>query len=350
MKPQIFVLLTLLLGCGTDPAADVPSESDAGTDSSDTTPDTSADAETDAHPDSAEDVDPDAVADTKDTAGPDVEPDTAERDVEPDIQPDAEELVTQRGWYSHADEHSGFIPEGDINNASFDAGCNAYLVPLDDGEQWWTVADEPAGLALHPATHEIGFERMGLIEATGIVRSDGPTGHWGEYERDFALFETTLLACETVERMPRCLTPRTEEICFGGLDVEGLTVRHVLVEVVPRALGNIQSFQLRITTGENVGDGRTDIILHFGLELSDAIPEDDRYGYTVGQIEVTHTIFEFHAFPYQEIPFELRKADGWITLDRSDASIELSLDLAHEDGSNFYLWGDFPITDTLIMP
>lgn len=356
MKPQIFAVVALLAACGTDPAADVPTDRDAGADASDAAPDVVADvADVD---DTAVDTTADVAADTEANADtivdavadtPDLEPDT-EPDVIPDVVPDTGETVTLRGWYSQAFEHSGIIPEDEVNNASFDSGCTAYLIPLEDGEQWWTVTSTPPGLALHPAPHNVGFERVGLVEATGVVHNNGPTGHLGQYDRDFDLQDSTLFACETVERLPHCLTPRTDDLCFTGLDVEGLTVRHELVEILPGPMGNTEVFELRIITGENVGDGRTDLVLHFNVERADHFPEDDRYGYDAEQVEVAHAVFELHGLFYQEVPFEVRSTDGWLTVDRSDASVELSLELLGEDGRSTTVWGDFPITDTIALP
>ncbi len=87
----------------------------------------------------------------------------------------------------------------------------------------------------------------------------------------------------------------------------------------------------------------------FTLESSEDIPEGDRYHYPVGEVEITDAVFEMHGLSYEEIPFEVPDSEGWITLDRTDASIELSLDLTLEDGVSVNMWGDFPITNTVFM-
>ncbi len=44
--------------------------------------------------------------------------------------------------------------------------------------------------------------------------------------------------------MPHSLTPRTEDLCLEGFDVEGLTARHELSETVPGMVGNLKFFEL----------------------------------------------------------------------------------------------------------
>lgn len=146
MKPQIFAAptviaasLALVGACGTNPADDEPGEADTESDTADGEEDNREDVVAnalDVGSDAGPDIDADAtdISET-DVIGANVSEPGVEEDTEPDltedVQPDALERVTPRGWSSNAFEHAGFIPEDDIDIASFDAGCSAYMVPLD---------------------------------------------------------------------------------------------------------------------------------------------------------------------------------------------------------------------------
>ena len=357
MKLQNFVVLALVAACGTDPSADsvgdptdvADAEGDAGTDATiDTSPDagsdTAVDSGTDTRSDTAVDADLDAEADA-DTL-PDVETD-APADTSVDV---GEGSVSARGWYSTSFEHAGFIGEGEVNPVSFGPGCNPYFVPLDGFEQWWTMAPNTTGLAMHPSPHASGWTRAGLIDAAGTLSESDPTGHMGEYDRDFTVESSTLHACETEERMPHCMTPRTGDLCLQGLEIFGETRRHELVEVLASPIGSNERFELRVITGEDVVDGRTDIVFEFNVARPDFEPGDARFVYGPGDLEVSHSIIELQGFAYVEVPFTVSTDAGWLVVDRSDGSIEVSLDLVREDGLSTRVWADFSITDTLALP
>ena len=346
MELQIFIAAALLAGCGTDPSAedvgDPSDTSDVGGDSDSidviTTPDVESDLPTDSARDSGLDVDRDA--------GPDVMGD-ADQDAPIDV---GEGAVRAQGWYSTSFEHAGFIREGEVNPVSFAPGCNPYFVPLEDLEQWWTMAPLATALAMHPGQHSNGWVRAGLIDAEGTVTEADPTDHMGEYDRDFTLESSTVLACETAAAMPHCMTPRTGDLCFEGVEIYGDTRRHELVEVLAGPIGSSQRFELRVITGEDVGDGRTDIVLEFDVDRPDFEPEDGRFVYVPSGLDVSLAMIEFHGFAYVEVPFELSTDAGWLVADRSDPSIEFSLDMIREDGNSTRVWGDFAITDTLALP
>ena len=354
MKLQSFVVLATLAACGTNPGSDV---ADAGSDISDASPDAPADAREDA--DATADTEPDLIFDGQEDGGRDATADAVE-DAVPDAIEDAvpdlaEDIGTggpieARGWYSTSFEHAGFIRDGEVDPASFGPGCNPYFAPLEGREQWWTIAPLDTGLAIHPSPHDTGWTRVGLIDAVGTVSEADPTGHMGAYDRDFTLETSMVDACATARSMPHCMTPRTADMCFEGLEFWGESRRHELVEIMAGPIGTTETFELHIFLGEDVADGRTDVILHFDVTRSDFEPEDARFVHGAADLRVRHGMIELHGFAFVEVPVEVDPNEGWIVVDRSDGSVEVSLALLREDGTTTRVWGDFAITDTLALP
>lgn len=262
-------------------------------------------------------------------------------------QPDAGQLVELTGWRSEAFEHSGFVPEGNVDEAALDR-CDPYLMAAPGGETWWTDG-AAAGDLLDWFPTPGGMGGVALLAIRGYLSPPGDYGHMGGYQRELSLLEWEVLTCETVARLGHCVLPRPEDYCLFPEPDATYGYEKRLVRILPGPATEGDHYELTVTYNPDVADGVTIFRLAFTLpqpidpmgppwevfEVQDLLALDVR------------EIREW--FYYQEIPYP-NALSGWVLRHLDSDTLLVSISARAADDTSVHLWGHFPVDDVIAYP
>lgn len=332
LLPMCSLLLLVTIGCSDDMSGRERSENDwidARADLGGTDADTSPDADDAAVEDSGPDGS-DSGADT-----------------------DAGDPVTAKGWYRPSFESALFIPEPDLFESNWADGCTLQArQEFEDTEveHWWANGiPETNLLAFFPPNATTDSQKIGLVEATGILSTPGQHGHLGGYDRTFDVTSSSVDVCGTFEALGHCVVPR------GWCTKEDQEPFELVDTYLVRELPGAQPEEPTLFYNLKLSSDKSGEWTELRLDL--AVPGDDQTAdggelplYTVDELYEVSLTRHTEAAAITDTAFH--DLTGWVALDTTALreSIYVSIAGVDADGNEAHIWGYFAVDETIAYP